>query len=307
VDFDEFWDRKLEELAAVPLNAVLTRGQSDQPGVEYATVRLDHLHGARVYGQVARPAGDAPRPALVIYQWASPPYPLERSWVTARAAEGWLALNIQPHDLPADLPQAFYDALPAIIRNYQTLGQHSREESYFLRMYLAAHRAVQYLASRPDWDGQVMVVTGISMGGQQSFAAAALHSAVTHLVVHVPAGADVHAALHGRAPSYPHWDVSRPEVAEAAAYFDVVHLAPRITARSLVSMGFIDELTTPTGIWAAFNGLAGPGEVVPLADAAHNHLATAQQQHPYTRRAAEWLDDLVHGREPAPASVSGQD
>ena len=34
----------------------------------------------------------------MIYQWASPPYPLQKPWVTDRAAEGWLALNVEPHD-----------------------------------------------------------------------------------------------------------------------------------------------------------------------------------------------------------------
>ena len=68
------------------------------------------------------------------------------------------------------MPPAFYAALPQIIKNYNTIGQHSRDESYFLQMYLGDYRAVEYLASRPDWDGKTIVVMGTSMGGQQSFA-----------------------------------------------------------------------------------------------------------------------------------------
>ena len=93
-----------------------------------ATVRLDNVEGSRVYAQLARPAREGRFPALVIYQWASPPYPLQKSWVTDRAAEGWLALNVEPHDVPGDMPQAFYDALPAIIKRYNTIGHHSRDE-----------------------------------------------------------------------------------------------------------------------------------------------------------------------------------
>jgi cephalosporin-C deacetylase len=301
-DFDAFWDAKLAELEAIPMDAVLMQGESDRPGVEYATLRMNNLQGARVYGQLARPAGEGAYPALVIYQWASPPYPLRKEWVTDRAAEGWLVLNIQPHDVPVDMPQAFYDALPARTRNYHTIGQHSRDESYFLPMYLGAYRAIEYLARRPDWDGSTMVVTGTSMGGQQALAAAGLNRRVTALVVHVPAGADVTAALHGRAPSYPNWNVARPEVLETARYFDVANFAERITARSLVSIAFIDELTTPASIWATFNRIQGPKEAVPLPDAAHNHLATAEQQRPYTSRAAEWLETLVRGGDPTVAS-----
>jgi cephalosporin-C deacetylase len=292
-DFETFWASQIERLAAIPMNVVVTPGESDRPGVEYATVRMNNINGARVYAQMAKPEGDGPFPALVIYQWASPPYPLQKSWVTDRAAEGWLTLNVQPHDVPTDMPQAFYDALPAIVRNYARIGQHSREESHFLQMYLGGYRAIEYLAERPDWDGQTLVVMGTSMGGQQSFAMAGLNPRVTGLIVHVPAGADVTAALHGRAASYPNWDLSRPEVLETARYFDVANFAPRITARSLVSMGFIDTVSTPTSIWSVFNQIQGPKEIVPLVDAHHNHLATAEQQIPYTERAAAWLAALA--------------
>jgi cephalosporin-C deacetylase-like acetyl esterase len=297
-DFDAFWAEKLRRLDSIPMNPVVTPGESDKPGVEWATVRLDNIEGSHVYAQLAKPAREGKFPALLIYQWASPPYPLQKSWVTDRAAEGWLALNVEPHDVPADMPQAFYDALPAIIKRYNTIGQHSRDESYFLRMYLGDYRAVEYLASRPDWDGKTVVVMGTSMGGQQSFATAGLNPRVTALIVNVPAGADVTATLHGRGASYPNWNVSRPEVLTTARYFDAANFASRITARSLVAMGFIDDVSAPAGIWSVFNQIRGPKEVVPMIDAPHNHLATPQQMMPYTRRSAEWLDALVHGRDP---------
>ena len=200
------------------------------------------------------------------------------------------------------MPQAFYDALPAIIKQYNTIGTLSRDESYFLRMYLGVYRAVEYLASRPDWDGKTIVVTGTSMGGQQSFVAAGLNPRVTDLVVNVPAGADVTAALHERWASYPNWNVSNPRVLETARYFDTANFASRITARSLVGMGFIDDVSAPAGVWAVFNQITGPKEVVPMPDSPHNHLATAAQQRPIVKRTAEWLDAIAKGRDPlAPA------
>ena len=65
-----------------------------------------------------------------------------------------------------------------------------------------------------------------------------------------------------------------------------------------------DEVSTPTGVWAAFNQLRGPKEAVPMIDSPHNHLATPAEQDPYTRRSAEWLDMLVHGV--APLGETGQ-
>jgi cephalosporin-C deacetylase-like acetyl esterase len=302
-DFDAFWQAKIEKLNAVPMNAVVTPGESGKAGVEWATVRMDNLEGAHVYAQLAKPAREGKFPALMIYQWASPPYPLQKSWVTDRAAEGWLALNVQPHDVPVDMPQAFYSALPALIKRYNTIGQHSRDESDFLRMYLGDYRAIEYLATRPDWDGKTIVVMGTSMGGQQSFAMAGLNRRVTALIVNVPSGADVTAARHGRWASYPNWNVTRPEVLETARYFDTANFAASITARSLVGMGFIDDVSAPAGIWSVFNQIQGPKEAVPMIDSPHNHLATPQQQRPFTTRSAEWLDVLVHGGTPTIRAV----
>jgi cephalosporin-C deacetylase-like acetyl esterase len=85
---------------------------------------------------------------------------------------------------------------------------------------------------------------------------------------------------------------------ETAQYFDTVNFAMRIKAKSLVSMGFIDEVCPPVGIWIAFNQIRAPKEVVPLVEAAHNHQSTPEQQRAYTERSKAWLDALVKGEEP---------
>jgi cephalosporin-C deacetylase len=292
-DFDRFWAGKIRQLQAVPPNPVLMSKPSDKPDVDYFTLKMDHIDGMHVYGQVAKPKRDGKFPGLVIFQWASPPYPLQREWVTDRAAEGWLAVNIEPHDVLPDQPNAYYDALPKELKEYESIGRDDRDKNYFLQMYLADHRAIDYLASRPDWDGKTLVVMGTSMGGQQSLCAAALNSKVTGLIVHVPAGADALGPLHDRASGYPNWPVEDPKVRETAPYFDTVSCAQRIKVPSLVSMGFIDTSTPPVGIFTAFNQIRGYKEAVPLVDAPHNHLATPEQQAPYTVRSTEWLRDWV--------------
>jgi cephalosporin-C deacetylase-like acetyl esterase len=292
-DFDAFWSDQIRRLEAIPADPVVTPGESGVDGVEYAQIRLDNVDGAHVHAQLARPVGGTNLPALLIFQWASPPYPLEKSWVTDRAAEGWLVLNVEPHDVPVSMPQTFYDALPAQIKSYHRIGRRSRDDSYFLTMYLGDYRAVEYMTSRPDWDGRTLVVMGTSMGGQQSLSIAGLHPKVNGVIVNVPSGADVTGPLHGRAPSYPGWEVQDPRVLETAPYFDPANFAPRIRARTLVSLGFIDETSTPTSVWSVYNGIQVEKEVVPLIDAPHNHLSTPAQAASYERRAAEWLRELV--------------
>ena len=297
-DFDAFWAEKISALKAVPAEPQVQPAPSVREGVEYATIKLKSIGGASVYGQIAKPSRSGKYPALLLLQWAGGPYPLEKQWVTERAAEGWLVLNVMPHDIPGNMPAEFYAALPQMLKNYNTLYTHDRDRNYFLQMYLGDYRAADYLTQHPEWDGKTFLAMGTSMGGQQSFAVAGLHPKVTHMIVHVPAGADSNGALHGRLSGYPFWDSSNPEVMKTALYFDAVNFAPRIKATSLVSMGFLDEVCPPVGIWTAFNQIAGRKEVVPLVHAAHNHQSTAEQQQAYTDRSKAWLNALVVGREP---------
>jgi cephalosporin-C deacetylase len=300
-DFDAFWKAKIAALRKVPAAPALTEKPSEKDGVDFAILKMDHLDGKHVWGQVAKPHDPTHKkkyPGLVILQWASPPYPLQKPWVTDRAAEGWLAVNIEPHDVMPDQPKEYYDALPEELKKYNTIETRNRDKNYFLYMYLADIRAVDYLASRPDWDGRTLVVMGTSMGGQQSLCAAGLHPKVTHLAVNVPAGADANGTAHGRKTGYPFWDANDPQVLETAQYFDTVNCAARIRVPSLVSMGFIDTVTPPVGIWAAFNQIQGPKQAAPMPTSPHNHLATPEQSLPWTRASADWLSALVAGRPP---------
>jgi hypothetical protein len=133
-DFDSFWAAKLKEIAAIPLHAQLESADSGRKGVDYWKITLDGYGGSKIRGQLARPdaehlkAGDK-LPALFIPQWAGV-YPLEKPWVTDRAAEGWLVLNILAHDLPIDEPKSFYDAqFQGPLKDYWAIGNDDRETS----------------------------------------------------------------------------------------------------------------------------------------------------------------------------------
>jgi cephalosporin-C deacetylase len=300
-DFASFWAEKLKALRKVKASPELTAKPSDKEGVDFAILRMNHLDGRHVWGQVAKPhdaTGKKKYPGLVLLQWASPPYPLQPSWVTDRAAEGWLAVNIEPHDVMPDQPKEYYDALPVELKSYNTIETRNRDRNYFLYMYLADIRAVDYLAGRPDWNGETLVVMGTSMGGQQSLCAAGLHPKVTAMLVNVPAGADANGTAHGRRIGYPFWDVNDPKVLETAQYFDTVNCAAHVKVPSLVSMGFIDTATPPVGIWAVYNQIKGPKEAAPMPESPHNHLATPEQSKPWSDASARWLGALVAGNSP---------
>jgi len=284
-DFDSFWDSKLKALAAIPIDPVLTPAESAQSGVELYTVKLSSA-GSHVRGYLAKPANEGKFPAMVIFQYAGV-YALQPKTATDRAAEGWLALDVDSHDLA---PTQAAGVSPA----YPSIGNTDRETSYFLNMYLRDSRAIDYIATRPDWDGKTIVVTGTSMGGQQSLVAAGLNPKVTAVIVNEPSGADSNGDLHGRQAGYPNWPSANLKVMETALYFDAVNFAPRIKAPVLAAMGFIDTVAPPVGIWTALDQVPGPKEAVPMVDSDHNHI-TPDKQENFHARSAEVLAQILHG------------
>jgi cephalosporin-C deacetylase len=288
-DFDAFWDGKLAAQAKIPINAVLTPVETDVPGVEMSMFVLDAL-GSKAQGYVAKPARVGRFPALIQLQYAGV-YALNAHAVAQRAAEGWLIINVDSHDkLPSD-PSG------DIPRNYQAVGNTDREKSYFLNMYLRDSRALDYLQTRPDWDGRTIVLTGGSMGGQQSLVLAGLRpDKITAVLVCVPAGADTNGNLHGRKAGYPNWPSDNPDAMKTALYFDTAYFTSRIKAPVMAGMGFIDTISPPAGIWTALNQIAGPKEPLPMIESEHDNL-TPQKGRACPARTAELLDLIVRGGE----------
>ena len=297
-DFDAFWDAKLAAQAKVPINPVLTPVQTDVPGVEMSMFVLDAL-GSKAHGYLAKPAKEGKFPAVVQLQYAGV-YALNAGAVAQRAAEGWLMINVDSHDkLPSD-PSG------DIPRAYQAVGNTDRENSYFLNMYLRDSRALDYLLTRPDWDGKTIVLTGGSMGGQQSLVLAGLRpEKITAALVCVPAGADTNGDLHGRKAGYPNWPPDNPDAMKTALYFDTVNFASRIKAPVMAGMGFIDTTSPPAGVWTMLNQIPVPKEPLPMIESDHDNF-TPDKGRACPARTRELLNVLVNGGEFKPNGILPQ-
>jgi len=215
-------------------------------------------------------------------------------------------LNITAHDVPFDLPESEFQTLAdTTLKDYTTLGQTNRETSYFLRMFLGCQRAAEYLTSRADWDGKVLVVKGTSQGGLQSVVAAALHPKVTAIMILEPAGCGNTAEQIGRGWGWPYWQAhaNGPDAArilDTSRYFDALNFAHRVHAPALVGPGLMETTCPASNVFALCNLFAGPVEVVVLPEAGHQApKADKHGETPFNQRATAWLKALKAG-EPLP-------
>ncbi len=292
-DFDAFWKAKIAQLDAVPMNAQLEAVDVGDKSVEYWKLTLDNIAGTKIYGQIARPAGQTNLPALLQVQWAGV-YPLQRDWVLGPARSGWLALNISAHDLPIDQPEAFYaEQAGKQLNDYPGIGNDDRETSYFLRMFLSCRRAVDYLTERPDWNKRVLVVQAGSQGGYQALVTAGIHPAVTALAANVPAGCDHTGKAAGRSPGWPNWagrtwqGKDEAKMLAAARYFDAMNFATRIRCPVLVGLGLADTACPAEGVLATCNQIAAEPKtivIMPRADHGGDHKAYYEVYGPFLEK-----------------------
>ncbi|HMB94709.1 MAG TPA: alpha/beta fold hydrolase [Tepidisphaeraceae bacterium] len=301
-DFDEFWNARLEELAAVPPDPNLESVPTTKPNVDYWKITMNNIRGTHIEGQIARPSKGEKFPALLILQWAGV-YPLDKSWVVDKAADGWLALDINAHDLPIDQPRDFYrQQATGPLKDYDAIGNDDRNTSYFLRMYLSAYRGAEYLTHRDDWNGKTFVVMGTSQGGMQTLMLAGLHpNKITAVTADVPAGSDMLGPDAGRMPGWPDWywrttGKDPDKVHEASRYFDVINFASHIKCPVLVGMGALDETSTPTSVFAALNQIQSPKEILLMPHAPHQEANKTHQV--YYDRSAAWRAALVKDEPP---------
>jgi cephalosporin-C deacetylase-like acetyl esterase len=266
-DFDEFWAEQLARLRAVPPNVRLEPEDSGLENVELYAITMDNVNDTEIYGYLAKPKGDGPFPAMFQPQWAGV-YSLDPNWIKWWANDGFLVLNINAHAIPNGKPAEYYkEQSEGELRDYPHIGSRSRETCYFLRMYLSCVRAVDYLTSRPEWDGEHLLVQGGSQGGGQSIVTAGLCPQVTAMAANVPALCDHGGGTVGRLPGWPffvRWHDGEPDAQEleTSRYFDAVNFARRVTCPSLVGTGFQDRVCSSASVYAAYNQIRGPKRVV---------------------------------------------
>ena len=287
-DFDAFWAEQKKQLAAVPLEPLLTR--ANQPGMkddlECFDVQIKCLGDAPVSGYFARPTNAKPKtlPAILWVHGAG-----VRSSAAGNAIQGakhgMLSLDINAHGIPNGKPNEFYTELTnGRLNDYRAAGRESRETSYFRGMFLRLVRAIDFLTSQPEWDGKIVAVVGHSQGGGQALAAGGLDPRVTIIASGVPAICDHSGRAAGRINGWPKLVPNGsdgkpdPRILEASRYVDAVNFASRCQAEAILSVGFVDAVCPPSSCYAAFNALRGKKEMInePLMNhAAPPHIQEA--------------------------------
>jgi cephalosporin-C deacetylase-like acetyl esterase len=269
-DYDRFWNHGKAELLRVEMDPKLEPAHFDGvPGKHYL-ISLGNIDGARVKGKLVVPDGEGPFPAVLWVPYAGV-YQVDDHGIYADS--GFVVLSIDAHGIDQDKPREWYRALAdGPLYDYRTFGFDDKYEFYFRRTILGAIRAIDYLCSRSDVDSAKIAITGGSQGGALSLLVGGLDQRIKAVAAGVPAMCDHTGALYGRPSGWPQLikHVDPAKMIPTTGYFDGALNAGRITAPTLIGVGFIDPVCPPTTVYAAYNNLAGEKEIDNFTQLAHH-------------------------------------
>ncbi len=280
-DFDDFWNRALEELSRIPLKYSLTPVDYPVKGVKVYTLDFLGYNNANIQGSFAIPDRVGPHPGLMLfhgYNWALEGNIHETvTWALHGYACFQMLVRGQQGHSSDNVPSS-----TGFASGWMTKGILNPEEYYYRAVYLDAVRALEILSYIDNVDSKRIGVTGGSQGGGLTLAAAALSDIPVVAAADFPYLSNFDRAIE-ITPQGPYNEFNEyfrrntaPEIEEQAkktlSYFDVMNLAPRIKCHTWVSSGLIDTITPPSTIFAAYNHMTCSKEIASYRYFGHEHL-----------------------------------
>ena len=285
-DFKKFWDDGIRELDKIPPDVKL------EPLPKYSTPQFDcfkisfaNIDNTRIYGFLSVPKDKKGTfPALVNVAAAGPGHCTpDTGWVKGGVI--MLLLNVHQYNPPTDAAEIrkIYDELNKPML-YCLQGAPDRDKYYFKKSILGINRAINWLAERPDVDKEHFVMFGSSQGGAFTLIMSGLNKNIKAASANVPALCDHAGYKLDRSPGWPRIVSNNdPEKLKMSGYFDAVNFARSITCPIIFSVGFIDTISSPSSVYAAYNIIQSPKMIFNEPDMGHS------QSKRFSAYQNEWL------------------
>jgi len=249
-DFDTFWKANKAQLASVqPDYQLMLIPEQSKLDYEMYHVSMRSLDNELIMGYYAKPKKAGKHPVIVEYMgYGSKPYFPNQSW----DGFAYFVLSIRGQALNEKSNH---------FGTWFTYGIDNKNTYYYRGAFMDVLRALDFVSSRDEIDGERIAVRGSSQGGALSVVAASLDTRVKALAIGIPFLSDFQDYFkiapwpksdvdHYRAQ---HPEVSWKKVYQTLSYFDIKNLASRIRVPLVMGIGVQDNVCPPHINFAAYN------------------------------------------------------
>lgn len=288
-DFDEFWDRSLEEMRAIDPKAELVPSEFECSFADCFDLYFTSTFDSRIHAKLVKPKKiDGACPAILHFHGYSGK---SDSWVNLLpyAAEGMIAAAL---DCRGQAGESVDGCVVSgnTLEGFITKGLLDEpEKMYYRNAFLDTAMLARVVADMPEVDDERMGATGGSQGGGLTLACAALEPRIKKAAASFPflsdykrtwdMDLDVHAYKDLRA--FFRQKDPRHEKEEhfftKLGYADVQFLAPRIKAEVLMFSGLLDNICPPSTHFAVYNKITSKKNVKIYPDFGHETLPDSNE------------------------------
>ncbi|MEI7733269.1 MAG: acetylxylan esterase [Verrucomicrobiota bacterium] len=263
-DFDAFWKAQKAKLAEVPMKATLKEVASKKPGFKVYDVSIACAGGKPVSGYLSVPenAKEKSLGAQVSFHGYGVGGANQESW------PGMLVLDINAHGIENGREPEYYKALQdGALKGYGFSATENAkpETAYFSGMMFRLLRALEYVKTRPEWNGKTLIASGGSQGGLQAITAAALDTDVTQCNAYKPWCCDLGGIKLGRLRGW------RPDYADGLGYYDTATMGKRIKCPTFITTGLGDYVCPPSGVSVLYNNIKAPKTIEYTQGSTHGY------------------------------------
>jgi cephalosporin-C deacetylase len=296
-DFDEYWARGLDEVAATDPRIELVPHPSPAGFAECFDLWYTGVGGARIHAQYMRPRTVGPHPATLHfhgYGGSSGDWFDRLPWVAQGFAVAAMDVRGQ-----GGLSEDTGGVSGTTWNGHIVRGiEDHPDKLLFRQVFLDTVQLARVVMDFREVDPTRMAAMGGSQGGGLTLACVALEPRIAYAVpvfpflsdyrrvwemdLAVDAYDELRTFFRHRDPTHVRVD----EVFNRLGYIDVQHLANRIEARVLMATGLMDTICPPSTQFAAFNKIQSEKEMVLYPDFGHEHLPG------FADRRFEFLADL---------------
>jgi len=273
-DFDAFWKSTLDEARNHSLNATFEKVDYGLVAQETFDVTFNGFGGQPVKGWLILPTQRTGKlPCVVEYIGYGGGRAFGFNWLLwASAGYAHFVMDTRGQGSTwssGDTPDLYAEGGNAHFPGTMTKGILDSKHYYYRRVFTDAVHAIEAARSHPVVDEARIAVTGGSQGGGITVAVAGL---VPDVVAAMP---DVPFLCHYRrateiVDSYPYKEIAEychvhrdkvDVVFNTLSYFDGVNFSARAKAKTIFSVGLMDQVCPPSTVYAAYNHWAGEKDI----------------------------------------------
>jgi cephalosporin-C deacetylase len=289
-DFDAYWATALAELDRTPPAPELTPGDFAWPGARCQDLWFAGTGGARIHAKYLCPEGPGPFPTICIFHgyagnaggWFDKlPWIQAGFAVAAMDCRGQGGRSTDPGGVAGTTLNGH------IIRG---LDDPDPQRLYYRHVFLDTAQLVRALRALPGTDAARMGAFGFSQGGALTLACAALVGDLKRIAPVYPflcdyrrvwemdQAKDAYAELRTWFRQFDPRHEREDAVFRRLAYIDCQHLAPRIRAETLWTVGLMDSICPPSTQFAAYNRIPAAKDLLVYPDYGHEVMPDVHER-----------------------------